>query len=183
MLIRLAAYSGLRAGELAAIKVRSLDLQRGSVHVTESISEVRGRAIVGATKTYATRSVSIPSFLVADLRRLLARKQIECDHDRLVFGADDGSLLRQSNFYPRCFKPAAREIGKPSLRFHDLRHTCAALLIAEGAHPRVLMERLGHSSVTTSLDRYGHLLPTLDVALTQALDARRYQALFDESAD
>jgi len=56
------------------------------------------------------------------------------------------------------------------VRVHDLRHTCAALLIAQGAHPRALMERLGHASVTTSLDTYGHLLPSLDEALTAGLN-------------
>ena len=64
----------------------------------------------------------------------------------------------------------------PKLRFHDLRHTYGALLIAEGAHPRALMERLGHASVTTSLDTYGHLLPSLDEALTTGLEARRAAA-------
>ena len=56
------------------------------------------------------------------------------------------------------------------MRVHDLRHTCAALLIAQGAHPRALMERLGHASVSTSLDTYGHLLPSLDEALTAGLN-------------
>jgi len=56
------------------------------------------------------------------------------------------------------------------VRVHDLRHTCAALLIAQGAHPRALMERLGHASVSTSLDTYGHLLPSLDEALTAGLN-------------
>lgn len=56
-------------------------------------------------------------------------------------------------------------------RFHDLRHTCAALLIAQGAHPKAIQHRLGHSSITVTLDRYGHLFPALDDALTDALDA------------
>jgi hypothetical protein len=54
--------------------------------------------------------------------------------------------------------------------FHDLRHTYAALLIAEGAHPRAMMERLGHSSVTVTLNTYGHLMPGLEERLTEALD-------------
>lgn len=61
-------------------------------------------------------------------------------------------------------------------RFHDLRHTCAALCIALGAHPKAIQERLGHSSITVTLDRYGHLFPKLDEALTDRLDAMRFEA-------
>ena len=56
------------------------------------------------------------------------------------------------------------------MRFHDLRHTCAALLIAQSAHPRAIMERLGHSSVQVTIDRYGHLLPSLDQTLVDGLE-------------
>ena len=59
----------------------------------------------------------------------------------------------------------------PALRFHDLRHTCAALLIAQGAHPKAIMERLGHSSIQVTLDRYGHVFSSLDEALTDGLEA------------
>jgi len=63
------------------------------------------------------------------------------------------------------------------VRFHDLRHTCAALLMAEGAHPRAVMERLGHSSITVTLDRYGHLFPHLEESLTADLERSRALAL------
>jgi integrase len=80
--------------------------------------------------------------------------------------------LRHNLFYARHFKPAVRRAGLPeALRFHDLRHTCAALLIAQGAHPKAIMERLGHSSIQVTLDRYGHLLPSLDETLTDGLEA------------
>ena len=60
---------------------------------------------------------------------------------------------------------------KHGLRFHDLRHTCASLLIAQGAHPKLIQARLGHSSITITLDRYGHLFPSLEAALADKLDA------------
>jgi integrase-like protein len=69
------------------------------------------------------------------------------------------------------------------LRFHDLRHTCAALLIAEGAHPRAIMERLGHSSITVTLNTYGHLFPSVDEALTDRLDRVFHASLASGSAD
>ena len=64
----------------------------------------------------------------------------------------------------------AEQVEVHGVRFHDLRHTCAALLIAEGAHPKAIQQRMGHSSITVTLDRYGHLLPSLDDSLSDALD-------------
>jgi integrase len=69
----------------------------------------------------------------------------------------------------------------PSLRFHDLRHTCAALLIAQGAHPKEIQERLGHSTIQLTFDRYGHLLPTLDERLRDGLDATWRTAQVDNT--
>ena len=63
-------------------------------------------------------------------------------------------------------------LGLETLRFHDLRHATAAFLIAAGAHPGAIMERLGHSSITVTIDTYGHLLRSLDDELTDALEAR-----------
>lgn len=169
LLVRFAAYTGLRAGEIAALRVGRLDLLRGSVDVRESYAEVHGALVLGPTKTYARRSVALPRFLCDDLGAYLAGRDVSPDAH--VFTSPDCAPLRQSNFYRRTFKPGVAAAGLPEkLRFHDLRHTCAALLIAQGAHPRALMERLGHSSVTVSLDRYGHLLPSLDEALTGGLE-------------
>lgn len=80
-------------------------------------------------------------------------------------------MIHHKNVYNRTFKPAVRTAGLPErTRFHDLRHTCAALCIALGAHPKAIQERLGHSSITVTLDRYGHLFPKLDEALTARPD-------------
>jgi integrase len=87
-----------------------------------------------------------------------------------VFTAAGGGPLRRT-FYRRHYKPAVDRAGlSPSLRFHDLRHICAALLIAQGAHPKEIQERLGHSTIQLTFDRYGHLLPTLDERLRSGLD-------------
>ncbi len=86
-------------------------------------------------------------------------------------------MLNHKNFYRRTFKPAVRAAGLPDrTRFHDLCHTCAALCIALGAHPKAIQERLGHSSITVTLDRYGHLFPKLDETLTTRLDEMRRDA-------
>jgi integrase len=85
-------------------------------------------------------------------------------------------VLRHSNFYRRSFKPAVNAFGLEGFRFHDLRHTCVAMLIKQDAHPRAIMERLGHSSIQTTLNLYGHLFPALDDALTEGLEKEFQEA-------
>jgi integrase len=164
-LILFAAYTGLRAGELGGLRVRRLDLDRRCVTVAETVGEVGGRQHTGGTKTRRVRTVPFPSFLVVVMTELIDGRE----PDDYVFGR--GPMpLRHNNFYGRYFKPAAARLGVPELRFHDLRHTNAAMLIRAGAHPRAIMERLGHSSITVTLNTYGHLFPELSKELTDALD-------------
>ena len=167
LLIRFAAYTGLRAGEICALRSGRVDLERGRVTVAESATEVAGHGIVFTEpKTYQRRSVTLPGFLLDDLRGRLSE-----DPKAFVFPGRDGEVLRHKGWYRYWFKPAVTAAGLPShVRFHDLRHTCASLCIALGAHPKAIQERLGHSSITVTLDRYGHLFPKLDEALTNRLD-------------
>lgn len=168
-LVLFAAYTGLRAGEIEALRVRRVDLDRAAVDVVESLADVRGQLVFGPTKTHSRRTVRLPAFLCDLLASDLVLRA--GDLDALVFTSDQGGPMRHNLFYARHFKPAVRAAGLPErLRFHDLRHTCAALLIAQGAHPRAMMERLGHSSVQVTIDRYGHLLPSLDETLVDGLD-------------
>ena len=89
-----------------------------------------------------------------------------------MFTSPEGGPLRHSTFYKRHYKKAVLQAGiDPRTRFHDLRHTAAALMIAEGAHLLAVKERLGHSSIQVTADRYGHLFPSLEAALTAKLDA------------
>ena len=88
-----------------------------------------------------------------------------------MWQSPQGGPFRYSNWFKRHFKPAVIRAGLPTgTRFHDLRHSYAAMLIAQGAHPRAIMERMGHSTITVTLDTYGHLLPKIDAALDEALD-------------
>ena len=91
--------------------------------------------------------------------------------DAWVFTADKGGVLRPSNFRVKVWLPAIRAAGLAPLRPHDLRHTAVALWIAAGANPKEVSARAGHSSVSFTLDRYGHLYPEVDVALRDRLDA------------
>ncbi len=177
ILVRFAAYTGMRAGEIGALRVGRLDLVRGRVEVAESVTEVEGQGLVyGSTKTYERRAVPLLPSIRDELAIHVAPRAR--DADAFVFAAPNGGPLRHRNFYRRQFKPALKAAGLPAaLRFHDLRHTCASLLIALGAHPKAIQERLGHSSITVTLDRYGHLFPQLDEALTGRLDELRLAAL------
>jgi integrase len=144
--VRLGAYCGLRAGEVLAPRRESVDRNRRVPLVTQTISSVAGRLIVGPTKTGRARAVPILELLVADLLKELTRR-VEPEPEALVFTSEAGGLVSHANWYRRYFRPAARRAGLPDrLRYHDLRHTYATLLIAEGAHPRAIMARLGHSS-------------------------------------
>jgi hypothetical protein len=100
--------------------------------------------------------------------------------DGYVFTAPDGGPIRHRNFSRRHFRPAVKRPGLPTgLRFHDLRDTCAALLIASGAHMEEVKRYLGHSTIRVTSDRYGHLFPSADDALRARLD----QTFRDSAAD
>jgi integrase len=88
-----------------------------------------------------------------------------------VFSAPEGGSLRPANFRKRVFGPAVEEAGLAErFRIHDLRHTCAALFIAQGAHAKEIADRLGHSSPVVTMTVYAHILPSLDERLTTGLE-------------
>jgi integrase len=135
-LIYLLAYGGPRWGEAVALRRSRCDLLRSRLHITESASEAGGRLVFGPTKTYDDRTIIVPGFLRSLLAEHLAT-QTGPEESALVFTAREGGPLRHANFYKRVWRPAKQAAGVPEdLRIHDLRHTCAALLIAQGASPK-----------------------------------------------
>lgn len=164
-LIRFACLTGLRQGELFALRDRSIDLQRATLLVEAGARE--GKIV--ATKTAAgTRQVRLSAEAAAILRaQLLARTPNELG---LVFPTPGGSVWRKDNFMARIFRPAVRRSNLQPLRFHDLRHTYAALMVAAGAHPKLLQAQLGHTSINVTLNTYGHLFPDAFVDVGPALD-------------
>jgi integrase len=166
LLVYFAAYTGLRAGEIGALRVRHLDLLRKQVTVASSVSGVPGKPglIYGPTKTGKARVVNLPTFLVDGLAAYLSShpaRQADptlsvLDPDELVFRSVRGAPLRHTGFYERYFKPAVRaSLPKHlhGLRFHDLRHTCASLLINPPISANVLAvaKHLGHSDPSITL--------------------------------
>jgi integrase len=179
-LIYTAAYAGLRAGELVALRVSSCNLLAGSLSITGAASEVRGELVLGPTKTGRKRVVAIPHFLSQMLGEHVGRYP---SNDGFVFTAREGGPIRHRNFYRRHFRPAVAkaieqaiqddrkdEAIPETLRFHDLRHTCAALLIANGRHMEEVKDHLGHGSIRVTSDSYSHLFPSARLALAESLE-------------
>lgn len=169
-LILTAAYTGLRWGELGGLRVRRLNVAERRLTVAESLSEVAGVLSFKAPKTAASRrTVALPSSMADELAEHLSR--YPAVSDGLVFTVPSGGPLRRTNFRRRVWLPAVAEtVGEP-MRFHDLRHTHAAWLVAHGSHPKTIQARLGHASISTTLNTYGHLMPGMDEAAADALDA------------
>lgn len=173
-LIYTAAYTGMRAGELGGLQRRDVDVLRGVIHVRRALKDVNGHLALGPTKTHATRTIALPTFLRNMLAEHLTAPAADAGPEPPVFTMKGGGQLRHGQVYGRYFKRAVAAALPPrlyGLRFHDLRHTCAALSIASGAHPKLISARLGHSTITITLDRYGHLFPSVEEALSDALDA------------
>ncbi len=179
-LVLTAAYTGCRFGELAGMRVHRLDLLRRTLTIAEALSDVQGQVRLSPPKTAAARrQVALPRFLADELATHLGRWPTAADG--YVFTAPEGGPLRRTNFRRRDWLPAVRaSVGEP-LRFHDLRHTHAAMLIAQGEHPKVIQLRLGHSSIQVTLDTYGHLFEGLDEAAADRLDAAFPRTLADSS--
>ncbi len=174
-LVATAAYTGARFGELAGLQVSGLDLLRGTLTVTQQLSEVNGRIRIRPPKSAASRrQIALPRRLGDTLGRHMA---VYPPVDGHVFTSAGGGLLRRSNLRRRVFLPAVRaSVGEP-MRFHDLRHSHVAALIAQGEHPKVIQTRLGHSSIKVTLDRYGHLFDGLDEAAAARLDESLAESL------
>ncbi len=169
-LLRFAAYTGLRPCELVALRVRQLNLLRGEVRVAEAAPEVKGHLEWGGVKTYEARTIHLPRWLTTELGGYLAGRPR--GRDDLVFTAVRGGPLRESKWVPSVFKPAVVAAnaaiaampadGRPDelpadLRFYDLRHTAASLLIREGASVKAVQKHMGHATAAITLDTYGHL--------------------------
>lgn len=167
----LAAYTGMRWGEIAALRWKRVDLLGRTITVAESVKRVKGELQYGPPKTAAgRRKIRIPKFLV---EMLIAEPTRAADNpEGFVFESPRGGPMSSETVCRRHFKRAAALAvpDKPGLRFHDLRHTCASLLIAKGAHPKAIQRHLGHSTITVTLDRYGHMFPEESDRLADALD-------------
>jgi integrase len=153
LLIRFLAYTGLRWGEMSALRVGSLDLLRRRMRIKSAFVEVKGKLVEGAPKTHQVRIVPLPRFLVDELAAHVERK----GPDELVFSTPAGAPLRNTNFRRRHWDKAVKAAELDGLTPHDLRHTAASLAVAAGANVKAVQRMLGHASATMTLDVYAGL--------------------------
>ncbi len=171
-LITTLALTGLRWGEATGLTARHVDLLAtpATIAVRQSLQrQADGSFQLGPPKTRTSRrTVTLPAKLVDVLVPVWSGRS----GDDLVFVTQRGTAVRHSHFYGRVWKPAVLRAGlAPGLRIHDLRHTHAAWLISAGRPLPSIQRRLGHRSITTTVDRYGHLLPEVDRGDLDALQA------------
>jgi len=173
-MIYLALDSGMRWSELVGLRRGRVDLDRRKVRITEQLLRVDGAWLRRPPKTSAgVRSITISASTAELLAKHLANRPD--GDDELVFTTTTGTPLQHASFQTHVWKKALAVAGV-KCRFHDLRHTSVALAIASGAHPKAIQARMGHSTITVTLDRYGHLFPELDEAIAVAFDQRWIEA-------
>ncbi len=172
------AYTGLRFGELAALRTDDLDMLRRTLRVDEQLSRQGSwRMVRGPLKSKkAYRTIGIPAFLVEELATHLAAHP---SGSNFVFSHSEGGHLDYNRFRRRYWNPAVEASVREPCTPHDLRHTHVAMLIAEGQSPRYIADRLGHESTRTVLDVYGHLYEGLDEAAMEGLERLRAEAQTD----
>ena len=175
----LAVTCGCRQAELLGLRWEDVDLGAGRLTVRRQVQRSRDGSgmIVGPTKNKKSRTIRLGTVAIEALRAHRERQAGEVTRagglwgdPGLVFASTIGTVLDPSNVVGRSFKPLLRRAGLPEIRFHDLRHACATLLLSEGVPVKVVQEVLGHSSVSVTMDVYSHVLPDMQEKAAAAMD-------------
>ncbi len=169
---------GLRRGEALGLRWQDVDPDGAVLHVRQQLQRIEGKLELREPKTRkGRRTVALPAVAVAALRAHRARQNAErlalgeAWADRgLVFTSEGGTPIDPGNL-KRSWHALRKRAKLDGLRFHDLRHGCATLLLAQGVHPSVVMETLGHSQISVAMNVYSHVLPMLQREAVDALDA------------
>ena len=170
-LFALALTTGMRPSEYLGLTWNDLDLDRGTVSVSHALEWQKGGWQFAETKrSRGRRVVKLQAWVVALLREQVPREQ-EARGDVLVFRAQRGGPIRESRFVRDHFKPLLRSAGLPAIRLYDLRHTAATISLIAGVSPKVISEQLGHASVAFTLDVYSHVLPHMQDAAAEKVQA------------
>jgi integrase len=181
----LALKTGMRRGELLALRWEDVDLDKGMLQVRGTLRRTREGLTFGVPKTAASRrQVVLSPSLVAALSRHRARQEAERQgvgdpwlNLGLVFPNMFGRPMEPRDLLANVYRPLLERAGLPPITFHALRHTAATLLLSEGEHPKVVQELLGHARVSITLDRYSHMTPRLMSNAAAVMDR-----LLDEEA-
>jgi integrase len=175
--VLIALATGMRRGEVLALRWKNIDLDREILRVTQSLEQTKKGLRFKDTKTSKTRAIRLPAYAVEELRRLkreqaeeLLALGIRQTGETLVCCRADGEPLQPRSLTHHFTIMRDRMKGIPRLRFHDTRHTHATQLLAGGVHPKVAQERLGHSTITTTMDLYSHVTDTMQADAAERLD-------------
>jgi integrase len=174
----LAVHTGMRQGEMLALRWQDVDMENAVVSVRRTLTRSGGKVAFGEPKTRKSRrsirlTPQATEALRAHLERQLRDMEILGDRYRdqgLVFTTDTGAPINPSNLRQRNFAPLLKRAGLPHMRFHDLRHTCATLLLSRGVHPKFVQELLGHATIAITLDTYSHVMPSMGDATAKAME-------------
>ena len=188
-LFSLLITSGMRPSEALGLKWTDVDYKNNRVTVNRTLTRfTKGGWKLEEPKTSKSRrTIPLPSSTMADLKEhgikqaeeILKAKEGKYNKQDFVFAANNGEPLKLNNVLNRHFKPLLEQAGLPDMRLYDLRHTCATLLLSAGENPKVVSERLGHSTITLTLDTYSHVLPDMQQGASDKLE----HLLFGNSQD
>jgi integrase len=177
-MFRLAILTGMRRSEISGLKWDVVDLERGEVRVVRTLHRVNGLGMVeGQPKTAKSRRSVVLSPEAVQVLHAVRGRQIEertsagdsWHNTGYVFTQPDGRP-RDPNGATHAFADWTKKLGMPHLTFHGLRHVHATLLLAAGVHPKVVSERLRHSTIALTLDTYSHVLPTMQKEAAAAIE-------------
>ncbi len=172
-LIVVAVFSGLREGELFGLEWGDIDLKSAKLEVRRTTVDLNGVVTTSPPKTgKGQRLVELTKLavdaLTAQKEMLIAEGLESCP---LVFPNIDGTYQRRFGPFRSGFKAILKKAGLPAIRWHDLRHSAATLLLSTGCHPKIVQERLGHSTIGITMDTYSHVLPTMQREAVDKLDS------------
>ncbi|MGN7169300.1 site-specific integrase [Paenibacillus cellulositrophicus] len=186
MMITLALTTGMRRGELLGLEWKHIDWKTGVIDVSQTLVQaLKGEIIVKEPKTKnSKRKISLPGSVLEELREYYAYRIKERDKlkdawngkDRegrewnFIFSHADGTPFHHERPY-LWFRQFIKKNGMRYIRFHDLRHTSATLLINQGVHAKIISDRLGHGNITTTMNIYGHALRSADQAAADKFDS------------
>ena len=175
-LFALALTTGMRPSEYLGLTWNDLDLDRGTVSVSHTLEWRKGGWQFAETKrSRSRRLVKLQAWVVALLRERVPKEK-EAPGDLLLFRARRGGPIRESRFVQDHFKPLLRSAELPAIRLYDLRHTAATISLIAGVSPKVISEQLGHASVAFTLDVYSHVLPHMQDAAAEKVQALLIEA-------
>ena len=177
-LFTLALYTGMRRSELLALRWQDIDLIMAEISVSRSMHRLLTHEIIfrGTKTAKSSRTVALSPNICTALRHHLDNEMAQCarlkipfSNDRLVFCQWDGKPLIPHTV-SQAWRRLTRRLGIHDIHFHSLRHTHATLLLKQGVHPKIVQERLGHSSISITLDTYSHVSPGMQRKAAEAFD-------------